>query len=86
MSTERWQPIPGHPCSEISDQGNIRTVGHVTIRSNGVPYTVAARPRLVGVNHRCGLRYVKLATGRRGCYRTVYIHRLMAEVFGGDDE
>lgn len=82
MTGERWLPIPDHAGYEISDHGNVRTVNHLVVRSNGLKYTVAARNRRIGVDHRCGLRYVKLATGRRGRYHTVYLHRLMAEVFG----
>lgn len=82
MTAERWLPIPAHEGYEISDHGNVRTVNHLVVRSNGIRYTVAERIRRIGVDHRCGLRYVKLATGRRGRYDTVYIHRLMADVFG----
>ena len=94
MTAERWLPVPrcrhrqcsGHEGYEISDHENVRTLEHTIIRANGVRYTVAARIRRIGVDRRCGLRYVKLATGRRGRYHTVYIHRLMADVFGGGSE
>jgi hypothetical protein len=82
MTEERWRPIPDSDGYEISDRGNVRTVNHLVVRSNGLKYTVAARNRRIGVDRRCGLRYVKLATGQRGRYRTIYIHRLMADVFG----
>jgi hypothetical protein len=86
VTGERWLPIPGHEGYEISDHGNVRTVNHLVVRSNGIRYTVAGRIRRIGVDRRCGLRYVKLATGCRGRYDTVYIHRLMAEVFGGGSD
>ena len=81
-ANEQWLPIPDHAGYELSSHGNVRTVDHVVVRSNGTPYNVATRTRRISVDRRCGLRYVALATGRRGRYRTVYIHRLMAEVFG----
>jgi hypothetical protein len=84
LAEERWLPIPDSSFYEISNHGNVRTVDHLVVRANGIKYTVAARIRRIGVDHRCGLRYVKLATGRRGRYHTVYIHWLMADVFGGD--
>ena len=82
MTDEIWRPIPRHAGYEVSNRGNVRTVNRLVVRSNGIRYTVAARSRRISVDRRCGLRYVKLATGRRGRYHTVYLHRLMAEVFG----
>jgi hypothetical protein len=82
MTAEIWLPIPGHEDYEISDHGNVRGVDRVIIRGNGVPYSAKARLRRISVDRRDGLRYVKLATGRRGCYSTVYIRRLLDEVFG----
>jgi hypothetical protein len=84
MTAERWLPIPGHAAYEISSHGRVRTVQHVVIRSNGTRHTVAARVRRITVDRRSGLRYVKLATGRRRRDRQVFIHRLLADVFGGD--
>src|SRR5271169_5765829 len=81
MTAEEWLPIPDS-FYEISSRGNVRTVNHVVVRSNGARYPVRGRLRRIAVDRRCGLRYVKLATGRRGRYHTVYIHRLMADVFG----
>jgi len=82
MTAEHWVAIPDSRWYEISNHGNVRVVEHVVVRSNGFKYTVAARTRRIGVDRRNGLRHVALGTGRRGRYRTVYIHRLMAEVFG----
>jgi hypothetical protein len=82
MTAERWRPIPDSSFYEISSCGNVRTLNHVVVRSNGYCYRVQGRLRRIAIDRRCGLRYVKLATGRRGCYRTVYVHRLMADVFG----
>jgi hypothetical protein len=81
---EIWRPIPDSEGYEISNRGNVRTVNHLVVRSNGIKYTVAARTRRISVDRRCGLRYVKLATGRRGRYHAVYIRQLLADVFGGD--
>jgi hypothetical protein len=82
LADERWLPIPDSSFYEISSRGNVRTVDHVVVRSNGYRYRVQGRMRRIAVDHRCGLRYVKLATGRRGRYRTVYIDRLVNDVFG----
>jgi NUMOD4 motif len=82
MTAERWRPIPGSGWYEISSHGNVRTVDHITVRRDGSKYPVRGRLRRVCVDKRDGLKSVKLATGTRGRYRTVYIHRLMAELFG----
>jgi NUMOD4 motif len=81
MTAERWEPIPDSD-SEISNHGNVRTVDHVTLRSNGASYTVKSRMRRISVHEQSGLRYVKLATGRRRRYRTIYVDKLVAQVFG----
>lgn len=79
---EQWLPIPDSHWYEISNRGNIRTVDHVVVRSNGYRYRVKGRPRRICVDKRDGLKSVKLATGARGRYRTVYIHRLLEQLFG----
>lgn len=33
MTDERWLPIPGFPHYEVSDQGNVRSLDHIAIRS-----------------------------------------------------
>jgi hypothetical protein len=81
VTAEEWLPIPDS-FYEISSRGNVRTVNHVVVRSNGYRYRVQGRLRRITVDRRDGRRYVKLATGRRGQYRTLYIHRLMEDVFG----
>ena len=83
---EIWRPIPDHEGYEISDHGNVRTVDHLVVRANGIKYTVATRTRRISVDRRCGLEYVKLATGRRGRYRTVYVRRLVDDVFGAGSD
>jgi NUMOD4 motif len=82
MDMERWHPIPGHEGYEISDHGNVRGLDRTIVRANGVRYSAKARIRRISVDRRNGLRYVKLATGKRGRYHTVYIRRLVADVFG----
>lgn len=81
---ERWLSIPGFDWYEISNRGNVRTVAHVVIRSNGCRYQVRGRLRRICVDKRDGLKSVKLATGRRGRYRTIYPDRLAERLFGGD--
>jgi hypothetical protein len=84
MTAEIWLVTGFESHYQVSNHGRVRSLERTIIRANGIKYTVAARVRRIGVDRRCGLRYVALATGRRGRYRTVYIRRLMADVFGGD--
>lgn len=84
MTAEHWLPIPGSDWYEISDRGNVRSVFHVVIRRNGSPYRVRPRVLKPMLHRHTGLIYVTLAVGRRGCKRTVYMHHLVAELFGND--
>ncbi|MEZ0363383.1 NUMOD4 domain-containing protein [Mycobacterium sp. pUA109] len=84
--TERWLPVPGFVGRyEVSDQGRVRTVAHTVRCRDGRPYPVQSRLRRIVIDPRDGRRYVALATGRRGRYRTVFVHRLLDEVFGDTD-
>jgi NUMOD4 motif len=83
VTAERWLPIPDPEGYEVSDRENVRGVDRIVVRSNGVPYTVRGRAIRVQIHQPTGLKLVKLATGRRGRCRTVYIHKLMEAVFGG---
>src|SRR5271163_2208463 len=81
--TEEWRPIPGFEGRyEVSSYGRVRSVKRIVVRSNGMRYTVKDRIRRICVDKRNGSRYIKLATGVRGRYHTVYMNRLMADVFG----
>jgi hypothetical protein len=77
---ESWRPIAGYEgCYEVSDQGQVRSVPRVIMRSNGRPKTVTARI-LKTARHRAGYRFVYLcrAGERRACY---LVHRLVAAAF-----
>jgi hypothetical protein len=82
IGDEQWLPVPNSPGYEVSSAGNVRSLDRIVIKSNGVYHTVAPRTLRIGVEPRSGLRCVKLCTGRAGRYRTVYIHRLVGELFG----
>lgn len=87
MTAEIWCDMTGFESHyHVSNHGRVRSLERRIIRANGIRYTAAARIRRISVDRRCGLRYVKLATGRRGRYHTLYIHRLMADVFGGGSD
>jgi hypothetical protein len=80
---ERWRPIPDFEGRyEVSSLGRVRTVARTVIRSNGYKYSVQSRIRRPQIDHASGLVFWALATGRRGHYRQVWAHKLMAEVFG----
>lgn len=42
--TESWAPIPDSTHYEVSDLGNVRSVTHTSIASNGVPRTIEGKP------------------------------------------
>ena len=84
---ECWRPIPGHDGRyEVSTRGRVCTIAHTVTRSDGSVYPVQARLRRICVHRPKGLEYLKLATGQRGRYKTVWLRRLVAEVFGTDTE
>ncbi|MGX9296052.1 NUMOD4 domain-containing protein, partial [Tsukamurella sp. MT6.1] len=42
--TESWAPIPDSAHYEVSDLGNVRSVTHTSIASNGIPRTIEGKP------------------------------------------
>jgi hypothetical protein len=82
--TEIWRAVPGCPWHEISDRARIRTIPHIVMRSNNSPYTVKERLLRISIDRRNGARFIVLATGIRGRYRTIYPRRLAAELFGDE--
>jgi hypothetical protein len=83
-AVERWLPIrdPDHdPWYECSNLGNVNTLPHEVVKSDGRVQKVQGRSRRICVT-KGGWKYVLLATGRRGRYRGVYIHVLVSELFG----
>ena len=80
--TDQWRPVPGSDGYQINQALDIRSVKRVIIRRNGVPYRVR-ECLLTPTVDRWGTRYVRLATGRRGRYHTLYLNqRTMAQLFG----
>jgi len=87
MTAEIWRDIKGFESHyQVSNHGRVRSLERTIIRANGIRYTAAARIRRISVDRRCGLQYVKLATGRRGRYCTIYVRRLVDDVFGGGSD
>jgi len=66
----------------VSDRGRVRGLDRIIVRSNGVPYHAQARILRLKRNSVSGLLMVGLARGRRGQCRWLYVHRLVADVFG----
>lgn len=80
---ERWLPVPGFESAyAISNFGRVRSLDRLVVGSNGYRYRVRGRLRRICIDQRDGLAYVGLATGRRGHYRQLYIHKLVEAVFG----
>jgi hypothetical protein len=86
VTAEEWRAIPGFQGRyEVSSHGRVRSIDRIVVRSNGYHYTVRGRLRRICVDKRDGLQSVALATGQRGRYHTVYVHRILAEVFGHEE-
>jgi hypothetical protein len=70
----RWRIPPEFAgCYEPDETGeDVRSLERVVIRSNGAPYTVRERLLKPMLHRQSGLWTVRLATGRRGRYYTLY--------------
>jgi hypothetical protein len=81
-----WRPVPIPDVSdsyEINEDLVVRSVERTIIRCNGSPYRVRERLLKPTLHRRSEVRYVRLATGRRGRYRTLYLNRrTLEQVFG----
>lgn len=75
--SEEWKPIAGFEgYYEVSDQGRVRSVPRVTIRSNGVPLTV--KGRVIAQHPAPPYGYQKVVLQRDGVWTTFSVHRLVA--------
>jgi hypothetical protein len=84
--TEQWKDIPSFEGAyQVSSEGRIRSLPRIVIRSNNVAYTCQGRVMRLKRHRVTGLVTVGLATGARGECRWVYVHRLVADVFGDQE-
>ena len=75
--SEEWKPVVGFEgYYEVSNQGRVRSVPRVTIRSNGVPMTVRGRVLMTTPDGQYG--YQKVSLQREGVWTTHAVHRLVA--------
>lgn len=75
--SEQWRPVTGFEgYYEVSNQGRVRSVDRVTIRSNGVPMTVRGRVLVTRPDGQYG--YQKVVLQRDGVWTTCFVHRLVA--------
>lgn len=76
-----WRPVVGYEGSyEVSDEGDVRSVARVIVRSNGAEQSV--RPRELKKHpDRRGYHLVSLTRDHRPVHRRV--HRLVLEAFAG---
>jgi hypothetical protein len=81
MNTELFCDITRFPGYSISPTGQVLSAARVIMRRNGSPYPIR-RSRLLReqIDTHSGLPYVVLSRDHRPHY--VYIHKLVAEVFG----
>ena len=85
MTAEIWCDMTGfEPHYHVSNHGRVRSLERRIIRANGIRYTAAARIRRI--RRTAAAACADAETGRRGRYHTLYIHRLMADVFGGGSD
>jgi hypothetical protein len=70
----RWRIPPEFASSYEPDETgqHVRSIERVVIRRNGSPYSVRERLLKPTFHKWTGLRYVRLATGQRGRYFTLY--------------
>lgn len=81
-SPERWLPIVGHEGHyEVSDQGRVRSVDRVIVRSDGQRRRFRSRVLKPNLDHN-GHLYVNLSRGAKPAKRR-YVHRLVLETFSG---
>ena len=80
--TEEWREIPGYGgYYEVSDQGNVRSLGRLITRSDGQQRRFRGK-KMNPVQHECGYPLVKLSRGMSD-RRQAYVHRLVLETFVG---
>lgn len=79
--TERWRPVVDwEGLYEVSDQGQVRSLDRVVVRSNGRTQPIHGRVLRSGANAK-GYLYLNLKDGPRR--KTAPVHRLVAEAWHG---
>lgn len=73
--TERWRPVPGWDCYEVSDQGRVRSLPRRSTRQSYPGQMLRLMP------HPHGYRYVNLCQAPRRRYALVHV--LVLEAFVG---
>lgn len=82
MSEIEWRTIPGwEGLYEVSEDGQVRTVTHTVMRSNGAPQTV--RQRMLKPFPSTGRGYETYKLYRDGKGQSYYVHTLVALAFIG---
>ncbi|AXH43888.1 HNH endonuclease [Mycobacterium phage Buckeye] len=75
--SENWRPVTEFEgYYEVSNQGRVRSVPRVTVRSNGVPLTVRGRIIVQRPGNKHG--HLKVSLQRDGIWSTRWVHRLVA--------
>ena len=83
MQSIEWRPVVGYEGRyEVSDDGRVRSLSRVVMRSNGAPQSVRAR-ELIQCDFK-GYRAVNLAMN--GSAKVGLVHRLVASAFIGKGE
>lgn len=77
---ERWKPIPGYEgLYEISDRGNVRSVGRTVIAKNGVVMKYRQKPLKQALRN----GYLHVSLRKDGKQKSLYTHRLVLQAFVG---
>lgn len=76
---ERWLPVPGWEGSyEVSDEGRVRSLSRVVVRSDGRQQTIRGQLMRAGLD---GKGYPRLVLKRAGVYESWSVHRAVLSAF-----
>lgn len=79
--TTRWAPIPGSDGYEVSEDGRLRALARVVMRSNGNPLPLPDRE--IKTRPALGNGYLYARIVFSGKKKSVFVHRAVAEAFIG---